>query len=181
MEVEIRAKCDHEDVMKRLVGLGFEFTEKKSQDDCYYKKRGEEKATQRAGSWIVRVRHEGDKAELCMKVLTETTGSWEEYETIVSDSESVKEILDRIGLVKVLELNKTRIEARKDGMAVCIDDVKQLGSYIEAEVQTDRVEDGKKRISGLFQSIGITKDDHEHRGYPVIIFEAQGIKFDGTG
>jgi len=180
MEIETRAKVkDLSKIRKKLIELGAKFTRAEQQDDSYFKPKGTKMENQGPGSFITRIR-KGNKITLTVKELTDRSGVWREYETEVSDLEQTKRILGKLGLVNIFDINKKREHGKIDDMAICLDDIKQLGTYLEVEIITGNPKEGKKKIAGLFKKLGIKESQIEHRGYARIISENMGIKFNNV-
>ncbi|MBN2112484.1 class IV adenylate cyclase [Candidatus Woesearchaeota archaeon] len=180
MEIETKAKVeDLSEIKKKLIDLGAEFFYTEQQDDSYYKPKGKEMADQGPGDFITRIR-EGKKNQLAIKELTNRAGVWHEYETDISNVEQAKKILEKLGLVNIFDVNKKREHGKLDGMSLCLDDIKQLGKYLEVEVIGEDGEDGKKRIDSLFKKLGIKQSQVEHKGYARIIHERMGVRIRGV-
>lgn len=78
-----------------------------------------------------------------------------------------------------MTLTKERIPGKLGEFSFNLDNIKELGLYIEVELID---EDGKRaqdKIKQLLFKLGISENQLERRGYIEIIFEAQGMKFNG--
>tara|TARA_Y100000310_G_scaffold240778_1_gene244682 strand:- start:1648 stop:2202 length:555 start_codon:yes stop_codon:yes gene_type:complete len=181
MEVEARVKVDSlEEVKEKLVGLGAEFYKEKNQVDSIFKKKGDELKPQGPGDFILRIR-ESDKNFLTFKALTETTGAWVEHETEVQNAEEMNEILVKSGFSKALTMTKKRLCGALDDFELCLDDIKELGTFIEIALDSDDEKKAKEEIVGLLNKLGFDESQIVHKGYVAILFERQGVKFNGTG
>ncbi len=183
MEVETKVKVkDLTQVKNKLISMGAVFDKEKAQADHYYKPKGREKETQCPGSFIVRVRKMQQKSFLTVKLLTNVVGAWEEHETEINNSEVMRKILEKIGFSHVFSINKTRSAGKLGEFEVCIDDVKELGKYLEIALDSEDLknkEEAKEKIDKLIAELGFDKPDVEHRGYAAIISQNMGIKFEG--
>lgn len=181
MEIEVRAKVgDLEEIKNKLAGLGAEFTHSNQQDDSFFKPKGRETEDQGPGSRIIRIRKQEDKSFLTMKEMTDTSGVWGEHETEISNPEETRDMLMKMDYSHLFDLNKSREHGKLDGMNLCLDNIKQLGKYIEVEIIGDNPQEAKRKILELFQRIGVNEIQIEHRGYARIISENMGIKFKGV-
>ena len=181
MEIEVKAKLDDlEEVKKKLLDLGAEFSIIKQQDDLFFKPKGREMEDTVPGSTLVRIRNQEEKSFLTMKEMTETSGVWGEHETEISNPDETKSILLKMGYSYLFDLNKKREHGKIGELNLCLDDVKQLGKYLEVEIIGDNPEEGKKKILELFERIGIKEEQIEHKGYARIIFENMGVQFKGV-
>src|SRR3989338_7241608 len=116
MEIECRVKLDDPaHIRTTLREWGVQFVGKEKQDDLIFKRKGEEMAVQKPGSFILRIRKTDKKTLLTFKALTLNPGVWEEHEVDVSDAEVIEQILTALGFVNVLELHKERERGTLEG------------------------------------------------------------------
>ncbi|MBI2573447.1 class IV adenylate cyclase [Candidatus Woesearchaeota archaeon] len=183
MEIEARVKVqDLVIVKKKLQEMGAMFSKTvKVQKDSIFKRWGEERAAQKPGSFILRIREQGEKTFLTYKALTTTVGSWREYETEVSSAPMMVKILGEIGFVSVLEMNKSRLQGKLGEITLCLDTIKELGTFLEVEVICDDVKNGKKNLLILLEKLGFAENEIIHEGYAAMLFKQQGIVYENTG
>ncbi|MBZ9572206.1 class IV adenylate cyclase [Patescibacteria group bacterium] len=180
MEIEIRAKIENlTNLKKKLINLGATLGTQRRQFDVIYKKKGEEGTDQGPGSYILRIRDSDKGKFLTFKALTERRGVWEEYELKIDNVKEAKKILEKIGFIKALTLTKERTPGKLDEFNFNLDNIKELGSYIEVELIDDDGRKAQEKIKQLLFKLGISENQLERRGYPEIIFEAQGMRFNG--
>lgn len=116
---------------------------------------------------------------LAVKGLTDRRGVWEEYETKIEDPNAMEKILDKLGYNCVLTFHKKRTSARYKDFGLEIDEVEELGNYLEVEAIGTDGERLQEEIKGLFKQLGLPESSIERRGYPEIVMESQGVKFIG--
>ncbi len=180
MEVELKARVkDLDSMRKRLESLGVSFGNTVEQKDVYFKPRGFDEKPEGTGSWIVRIRTSGNKKTLTLKALTEMLGVWKEYETAIDNDEQARRILEAMGVINVFTINKKRTYGRLDDFEVLLDDVKELGKFLEVALESDEKENTRNRILGFMKNLGIEDKDIEKRGYGEIIGEKLGHRFEG--
>lgn len=182
MEVEVKARVENlEDVKKKLVELGVQFNGSVSHNDRYFKPKGFDQRVQGPGDYIVRIRKEGNNHILTTKALTEIMGAWIEHETEIDNPGEMEKMLLMLGLVNVFDLNKTREVGRLGEFEVLLDDVKELGKFIEVALDSEegKKEENRKRIIEFFSKIGLKEEALEKRGYGELIGEQLGHKFGG--
>jgi len=182
MEVEVKAMVmDMAALKSKLESMGAKFGRKAEQRDSYFKPRGFDKRPEGPGSWIVRIREDGGKRTLTMKTLTEVLGAWKEYETRIDNAEQTRKMLEAMGLINAFTLNKKRIYGKLGEFEVLLDDVEELGKYLEVALESDEKEKDKsrERILKLMGEIGINENDIERRGYGEILGEKMGHRFGG--
>jgi adenylate cyclase class 2 len=180
MEVEMKVRVeDLESMKKKLESLGARFQSAMEQRDEYFKPRGFESRAQGPGDWIVRVRRSGADKMLTLKALTEISGAWVEHETGIVNEKEMRSILENMGLLNVFTLNKNRIRGRLDEFELCLDDVRELGKFLEVALESEEKEAARDRIIDFLKGLGIEDKNIERRGYGEIIGEKLGHRFEG--
>jgi predicted adenylyl cyclase CyaB len=181
MEVETRVKVDDLQQLKsKLVKLGASFSSEKCQADTIYKRKGEEGKTQGPGDFILRIR-ESTKNLFTLKALTDKAGVWVEHETEISNPEEMKKILDTAGFAVSFTMTKKRIPGELQDFEICLDDIKEIGTYMEIALDSTDGASAKKRIVELLASLGFSEDKIIHKGYVAMIYETKGVRFNQTG
>lgn len=150
LELEMKAKIDNYtkgriNQILRLAG----FIEEKYEKDVYFSSPIKDfKETDEA----LRIRYSGGKSILTYKgpKLDKISKSREEFESVVSGE--IEEILSRLGYKKVLTVRKKRKIYQYKDYLISIDDVEDLGEYIEVELKSENPND-IKRIQNLFESL----------------------------
>ena len=168
MEIEIRAKVDDlKKIEQRVIELGAEFVKQKKQVDVYY---GEIDLIKKLGySFLIRVRSEGDKKYLTYKgAETKIDGVWEEYEFNIENDVTAKAMLSAMGLDKVIEVNKSRKEYKLENLTICLDDIADLGLFIEIESQDDD-DINKIKLNDFMKKLDITEDQIINKGYVTML------------
>lgn len=92
----------------------------------------------------------------------------DEYEFSVSDAQSARLLFDSLGYTKdTAIINKTRNTYMTDEFEIVIDDVENLGIFVELELkkEVDDVKEGHRMINELLKEIGITEFTYMNRGY----------------
>ncbi len=181
MEIEVKVRLkDLESIKKRLLEKGAVFGEPVVQEDMYFKEPGfDPNRIQGPGDIIVRVRREDGKSILTLKALTEILGAWKEHETEIANPEEMENILKTAGFVNAFNINKSRAVGELGEFELCVDDVKELGKYMEVSVISEEKEKTRNRIIAFLKELGFEEKDIEKRGYGEIIGEKLGHKFDG--
>jgi predicted adenylyl cyclase CyaB len=86
--------------------------------------------------------------------------------------------MEAIGAELVVVVRKTRRSGQFGEIEMQIDDVEELGTYLEVAVQVDQdTHRARELIDQLLRELGIPADRVELRGYPVILLEQQGVSF----
>jgi len=180
MEVEVKAKLKNLlPIREKLESLGAKFSEPVEQSDAYFKPAGFGKKPDGPGSWIMRIRTSNGKSSLTFKALTEILGAWKEFETGIENAAQTRNMLEAMGLVNAFNINKKRTYGELDGFELCLDDVKELGYYLEVALESEEKEASRNKIICFLKKISVSEKDIEKRGYGEIIGEKLGHKFEG--
>lgn len=108
-----------------------------------------------------RIREEKEKTVLSVKKLLKNTTAVE-LETSINDSKSVKRMLELSGFDKYAVVKKLRTEGSLNGFNICLDEVCQLGCFIEIEKNTDEENEIvviEEQIKELVNMLRISTDD----------------------
>lgn len=122
-----------------------------------------------------RVRMTGDEHVLCVKkrILDETgrTLYCDESEVLVADGNIVLSILEKTGYITKVIINKQRKVYVYKYFEIVIDNVENLGIFVEVELKTDAEDpkEGKFLIYNFLKSIGIAKFKNYKLGYASIM------------
>ncbi len=181
MEVEVKARIEDMEAMKqKLESMGAKFDGNAVEHvDAYFKQKGFDKKPEGPGAWILRIRESRGETTLTLKALTDITGAWVEYETGIDNAEQVRKMLETMGLINVFTFHKKRIHGRLGEFEVLLDDVKELGKFVEVGLISDESEGTRARIIEFIRKLGIEEKDIEKRGYGEIMGEKLGHMFDG--
>lgn len=184
MEIEIKAWLkDREVVMEKLRALGCEFSPIKTQDDMVWTENTGDMATFLANSVFLRIRvQNGEKVILTAKKPKALRGAGSlvkrEHEVVVDSAEEARGILEMLGLREIVRTVKRRQTTEHSGYEICIDEVDDLGSFIELEKMGEK-EDAEKiqtEMSAFLVSLGVSAEDQVHKGYDILMLEKRGFK-----
>jgi predicted adenylyl cyclase CyaB len=164
-------------VRERSDGWGDEAVEV----DRYFRAAGFRARVQTRDDYLVRVRTSGERATLNLKKLTDRPGVISEHETSVGSAEAVEAILLLLGAEFACTITKRRRSASVDGAELLLDDIDELGSYLEVSREVEEFGQSPfalERIDAILHELGA--GEVELRGYPDILLEQQGVIFDRT-
>jgi adenylate cyclase, class 2 len=168
MEIEAKVRIkDVEAIKLELRKLGAIFSHVEIQEDHYFKKEG---AISQEGAFPLRLRKTPISSELAFKDLTDVDGAWIEHETRVDDHESTSKIITSIGYVKGFEIHKEREHGKIGDINICLDTIRDLGTFLELEVISDDVAASKKKIISLLTKLGFSEEKIIHRGYMTLLY-----------
>ena len=93
------------------------------------------------GSKIMRVRDvldpktgELQQSLMTLKVEGQTKLASDEYEFTVDDGDMARQMLTALGWQEVVTVDKIRLESKTEDYTICVDEVAELGLFIELEV-----------------------------------------------
>lgn len=179
IEVEIKVKIDNlEEIKQKLSKIG-NLVKSINQIDDYYVPAHKDFFSRKpyTNEWL-RIRNNPDKVifEYDRSINQADDGSQEyaeEYETEVSHPENLRKILEFLDFKKSVTVNKKREYWMCGDIEVALDEVKDLGSFIEAEAKGDFKDTKDARLSCIkfLEDLGI-KDVEKNQinfGYPNLI------------
>ncbi len=172
-EIEIKARViDEKSLLTALENAGVTLSASLKQRDIVYAEPGA--IAGQPGYNFVRVRIENDeKAILTLKQTIKNLDKLE-LETEISDAEQMLKMLQTMRYELFNDLTKTRRKAKLGDIEICVDDVENLGLFIEAEKICDddiNSEEVYTELWQLFDSLGITKQHEATKGYDILMRE----------
>lgn len=178
-EIEVKAELkDHQAVLEKLKGLGCEISEPIVQKDRVFihKDIGFKDIT--VGTPILRIREQGKKVIFTYKSIQGDELHKKEHEVEVSSASEMDAILKEVDYYEVVRFEKKRVGCKYKNIEICLDEVKDLGSFIEAEEMTDTKSAGEvqKELFRFLESVGVDSGDRVHKGYDVLMYN----KVNGT-
>ena len=157
LEVELKVKVPSLDpVRKRLLERGAECSGRIHEHDIYYNAPHRDFGiTDEA----VRVRYTNDHAVVTYKgPKTRKSGlkAREELNTAVGSGIVLEQMLDRLGFTRTAEVDKWRENYRLFDAAISLDEVEELGTFVEIEILAEHDEsDATARIEKTAKEIGV--------------------------
>ena len=183
-EVEVKSRAPDLDAVKqRLEELGATFKNSHLEVDTYYRNPSRDFAeTDEA----LRVREVNGKHILTYKgpKIDLLTKAREEHEVEVRSGDvgdmtfpgGIDIILEKLGFTPVRIVEKKRDSYLLDGVTVCLDNVKGLGGYVEAELFGSEVEMiaseielARNRVLDMMKKLGLS--EFERRSYLELLLE----------
>lgn len=181
-EVEVKARLrNREQVIKKLESLGCKFSEELHQIDRVFIPEGVPFPPP-LGTAVLRVRKQNEKSFLTLKIPQSGPQDCIEKEMEISSGEEMVEIIKLLKYYEVPTVDKKRIKTNIGDIEVVLDEVKDLGGFIEAEkiVHSSEEADRKKTMEELFDflsTLDIQKEDRVIDGkYDIMLFEKNKAK-----
>lgn len=94
-----------------------------------------------------------------------------EIETGVADGNALFEMLKRMRFVLIRKVVKTRLQYKKEQTSICLDNVEELGSFMEIEVLGDDAAVAKKRISSILDDLHLPRATIEPQNYLAMLLK----------
>jgi adenylate cyclase class 2 len=181
MEIEVKAKLkDSGAVFEKLSALGCQFSDVKTQDDMVWVSKTGSLEDFLSNSVFLRIRiQNGEKVILTAKSPKAKSGDASlvkrEHEVVVSSADEARNILSMLGLQEAVRVVKKRQTANYDGYEICMDDVENLGSFIELEKMAEEKDASQiqKQMIEFLLTLGILPEDQVKKGYDILMLESK--------
>jgi|GEM_PF-6506514 len=171
MEIEIRAKIDKSLLEKLKPDPAYIFSGQETQKDTYFKHSSD--AERRL---VLRIREEQGGATLTFKAkAVGQDTAWPDVDLPLSKPKDLENILRSSGYVEVVTIQKTRWSFRHSELEVNIDEIKDLGWFVEIEGRgtEQKRQDIEKQIEALLKDLGISEKDVVREGYVPLMLRRQ--------
>ncbi|MDI6730089.1 MAG: class IV adenylate cyclase [Candidatus Altarchaeum sp.] len=166
LEVEVKAKIKNpEKFEKKLTEINAKILKREIQEDVYFNHPCRDFAkTDEA----LRIRKIGNETFLTYKGkrLDAETKTREEIE--IKCGEEISEILTRLGFKVGANVKKSRIEYLFENLHICVDDVEQLGNFVEIEGKELK---DKSKIFEILKIFEIEKSETLTKSYLELLTE----------
>ena len=170
IEIEIKVKADLKAVEKRLIDEGARFVNEERQIDSYYNAPDRDFAqTDEA----LRLRSVGRKNMLTYKGPRLDTASKSRKEVTLSVSRKpIEELLSSLGFSKFGQVTKLRRNYRLGDMLVSLDDVDNLGAFLQSDALAEEkdFEFHEKRVLELLEKLRFSEGDIIKDSYLELIY-----------
>lgn len=183
MEIEIKIRIgDVESLKKKLSGLGAVFKERVENVDQYFTSEHRDFL---ATKECLRIRTLSKDRNSILTYKPPTTAKmkkakfvWkDEIEFEIKDYGGLIRILDCLGCKPIATVYKTREKFELNGFTLAIDEVKELGFFMEIEkISDDNVSYVKKDMWKILKQLGFSKEDVEPTNYRDLVLMKQGGK-----
>jgi adenylate cyclase class 2 len=159
IEIEVKVEANLEAVEKRLIEEGANFVNEERQIDTYYNAPHRDFAqTDEA----LRLRSVGTKNMLTYKGPRLDTVSKSRKEITLSvPRKPIEELLGSLGFSKFGQVVKSRRNYELGDLLVSLDDVENLGTFIEIEAQAEErdFEFHQRRVIALLERLGFSESE----------------------
>lgn len=116
--------------------------------------------------YIIRLRECNSEYLFTYKSFVDNKTSWIEKETKIGDKETMISILQFMGLSKFLCINKKRYSKQIGDIQINLDNIENLGFFIELEIMSENVNEAKNILKKFMnESLKIDKFHIINEGY----------------
>ena len=178
-EIEVKAKVSDLNIVKiELEKLGCVFGEPVVQDDTTFVNFDTDYANFMKDTNFLRIRKTKDKIFFNLKRPQSNEMDCIEREVEINDADQMIGAIELLGYHKAVNVVKTRTKTMYNGMEICLDEVKDLGSFIEVEKIVDG--DGEEVKNELFiflETLGVKRKDRVMNGYDTMVYLKNGSNY----
>ncbi len=171
MELEMKFRCENLDTIEDLLVIGgFVKSKQKHQRDTYFIVNQHNEDGTRD---YFRVRRDLIKGTYSMdyhRVLSEL--ETQETEVDIEDDQGAIDILKNLGYEVKCVVDKKRSEYTKENLSVTLDEVKDLGTYVEIELMGDLNAENEQTILKTQEYLNLPDTNRVQRmGYPDLLLK----------
>jgi adenylate cyclase class 2 len=133
-------------------------------------------ATFKMGMPITRIREQQGTAKLAYKRQLNVQGDMLEHELGIESADIMRAILLELGYQSVVRVDKVRKEVKLNNIAIALDKVEGLGSFLEIEVMVDdekAIVEAEKLVTKTAAQFGLAKSSLESRKYDQLVKDLQ--------
>ncbi len=149
IEVEVKAQLESFDIVRENFSKrGVWLEGKENQVDIIF---GQDRFLDsehklKEGSIMARIRQKGQKVVVCFKEINRGKGEFEaEFEA--PDLETAKRFLEKLEFKEAFKIEKLRENHKYKNFKICLDEVKDLGKFIEIERIVNKPEEKEKAMN----------------------------------
>ncbi len=154
LEVEAKFRSPGNDrVIEALERLGAKRLSEESMEDIYYQHPSRDFGV---SDEAIRLRRYGDSAELTYKgprMASSSAKAREELSMAVVDSLSAARILERLGFYELTKVRKRRTTYLIDKLRIAVDDVDELGQFVELELITEDIAKAESLLRSVHKDL----------------------------
>lgn len=175
-DVIVRVKItDLEALKNKLVLLGYFFSQPVIQHDRIFVPNGLLFLDIKQGTTVLRIRNTNGSLFLLLKRKGDTNLDTIEREIRIDDPDQAAEILKYLDYYQVLEFAKVRQKCSYNGLTICLDEVDELGSFVEIKKQTEYEDTTQieEQLRGFLETMGVRREDEVQHSYELMVYYQQ--------
>lgn len=179
-EIEIKIPITKEEFLKLKEQLKNNSNKTKEQKDTYYTPKHKNFLAQKYPYEWLRIREQGSKSILNYKHYypegAERNTHCDEYETEI-DAKQAEMMLKALDFKELITVDKIRETYDYKGFEIALDEVKELGFFVEIEAinNLETVEKTREELYKIARELKINITNEDLRGYPYLMLEKKGL------
>jgi adenylate cyclase class 2 len=184
-EIEILVKVleSKKDALKKLSRFRKDHVAK-IVDKYYYhpSRKGMRPSGAKSSTEMLRIRKKDGKTLVTYKKDVFAGKKWlygDEYETTIGDAEIVSEIFEKLGFKPLVVVNNSRTIYYHNDFEICLEDVKNLGLFLEIEYVGKNSKNPtaiQKKIFDLIDATGINVSKEVNQGKAEMLYRKENSK-----
>lgn len=182
MEIELKFPLlNHENTITNLKTIARLDKQDDFQKDIYYNPAHRDFLSKKPISEWLRLRESKKGFSLNYKKWHNEDGnktvSCDEFETKIGDIESFKKLFESLNFKELITVEKIRNSWNYKNTEIAIDEVKELGNFIEIEAKGDfeNIEEAKKHLYLILKEIRAEVGEQDFEGYPHLLLKKKGL------
>lgn len=172
-EVEVKAKLvDKDNVLAKLHELGVVLGTEIHQIDRIYVPKGKLVPVDHYVN-VLRIREQNGKYWFTLKYSVTNRLDKVEREMEIAQPEVLEQIIQDLGFYEIARVEKRRRKGRLRDLEICVDDVTDLGAFVEVEklVEDPDMEEVLSELIKCLESLGVKEEHRVHLGYDVLLYQ----------
>jgi len=172
-EIEVKARiADKAALLQKLEELGCHLSEPVSQKDRVFVPNGAPLPVPN-GTNVLRIREQGGKIIFTLKQPLTNQLDCIERELAIDDAEAMADIFGLLGFWESARVNKLRRKGKHQDLEICVDEVDELGSFIEVEKLAESADSAEVQdeLFGFLKTLGVGEEDRVHDGYDILMYK----------
>jgi len=182
-EVEIKIQISNPEKIEKKILTKGKFVTERQQTDKYFVPKTEDWFEKKPVTKYLRVRYEQGKHHLNYSDAKYDSNNIllvsDEYEIKIENPQTAEDFLKRLGYVLKVTVTKTRKYFEVEPFEIVLDNVAELGDFIEIESKKDfgSVEKTRQACFDFAKELVILADQSKYksRGYPNMILDKQNL------
>ncbi len=177
-EIEVKARiASSEKIIKALQGSGVKVSEPVTQYDEVFGLAGASGEGDNTDPWLrIRTERKNDMETIIYTLKKSVSSQLDsiEHETTVEDADELRQIILHSGFEPYVTVNKTRRKAQIGDIEICIDQIENIGEFVEAEKLTDEnadVDAVRDELWQLLETYSVTRSDELSDGYDTMVMQ----------
>jgi adenylate cyclase class 2 len=182
-DIEIELKfplLNCQELIKKLNLIAKFEEEGKYQKDTYYVPEHRNFLERKPVSEWLRIRESKKGSNLNYKKWhneKDKTVSCDEFEIEIADANGLKKIFQSLDFREIVVVEKTRNTWGYKDTTIAVDEVKNLGNFIEIEAKGKfpSVTSAKQHLYSVLKEIGVEVGEQDFEGYPYLLLKKKGL------